>query len=129
MKFDGFHHIGLFCADSEKSLAFYTALGGKETFRFPMGDSGKTIYLVDMGGNAVIEIIPKGDFSPGEEDPLWAHICLNTADCRAAYDLALSLGAQARIAPKNTKLGTLVVINSFVFGPDNEIIEFFQITG
>ena len=51
MQFNGFHHIGLIVDDAERSLKFYTeGLGGKVTFSFPMGGSGKEIYLEDLGG-------------------------------------------------------------------------------
>ena len=128
MQFNGFHHIGLLAKDAEKSLDFYTqGLGGKEIFSFPMPDNNeKTIYMVDMGSNAVIEIIPRGT---GEEEvnAHWAHIALRTDDARAAYDMAIKAGASPRIEPKEVKLGTMDVCNCFVYGPDREIIEFFQV--
>jgi len=127
MAFNGFHHIGLIVEDVEKSLQFYTkGLGGNETFSFPMGDSGKIIHLVDLGGNAVVEIIPRGQ--DGEEaNARWAHIAVNTKDARAAYDLALKAGAVSLSAPKDMVLGTMPVCNAFVKGPDGEQIEFFTV--
>ena len=128
MKFNGYHHIGLLAKDAQKSLDFYTkGLGGTMTFSFPMpSDTSKTIYLVDLGGNAVVEIIPRGN---GEEElnAHWAHIALRTEDTRAAYDMAIKAGAISRDEPKELKLGTMSVCISFVFGPDREVIEFFQI--
>ena len=124
---NGFHHIGLIVNDAEKSLRFYTeGLGGKETFRFPMSNSDKTIYLVDLGENAVVELIPRGH--AGEEaDARWAHIALRCADTRAAVERAVAAGAGVRIAPQDVVLGTLPVCNAFVTGPDGEQIEFFQV--
>ena len=125
--FSGYHHIGLTVEDAEKSLKFYqNALGGKLTFSFPMGDSGKTIYLVDLGGNAVVEIIPKGAREV-ETNARWAHIALSTDDTRGAYKTALAGGALARSEPGDTHLGTMAVCNAFVTGPDGESIEFFQV--
>ncbi|GHV70798.1 hypothetical protein AGMMS49928_19970 [Spirochaetia bacterium] len=127
MNFNGFHHIGLWVKDTQKSFDFYTkGLGGKVTFSFPMGDSGKTIYLVDLGGNAVVEIIPRGN---GEEETNahWAHIAIRTDDARAAYDLAMKAGAVSQTAPQDMNLGTMPVTNAFVLGPDHEVIEFFQV--
>ena len=127
MKFSGFHHIGLFVKDVEKSLAFYRdGLGGKVTFQFPMDDSGLTIYLVDFGGGAVVELIPKGYDQP-EENARFGHICFTTDDCQAAHQLALKAGAAERSAPNDIMLGTMSVRNSFVLGPDDEIVEFFQV--
>jgi lactoylglutathione lyase len=127
MDFNGFHHIGLWVKDSEKSLDFYTrGLGGTVTFSFPMGESGKTIYLVDLGNNAVIELIPRGN---GEEESTahWAHVALRTGDTRTAYDAAIRAGALSRTAPADMLLGAMAVCNAFVLGPDNEVIEFFQV--
>lgn len=127
MSFNGFHHIGLFVTDTERSLKFYVdGLGGKETFSFPMGNEGKNIYLVDLGGSAVIEIIPRGE-EQAEERARWAHICLLTEDVGAAYDMALKAGAVSRSEPHDATLGTMEVSNAFVYGPDNEVIEFFKV--
>ena len=127
MKYNGFHHIGLVVNDAEKSLDFYTqGLGGKEIFNFPMSNSGKTIYLVDMGDNAVIEIIPRGNLEE-EAHARWAHIALCTDDVKAAYETAIKDGAKSRTEPKDVTLGTMEAAVSFVYGPDQEVIEFFQV--
>ncbi|MDR2649411.1 MAG: VOC family protein [Clostridiales bacterium] len=124
--FNGYHHIGLIVDDGEKSLKFYTkGLGGKLTFSFPMGDSGKTIYLVDLGGNAVVEIIPRGNDGPAA-NARWAHIAVATEDARKAYALALEAGALSRSEPNDIRLGAMPACNAFVTGPDGEVIEFFQ---
>ena len=125
--FNGFHHIGLIVNDVDKSLKFYTeGLGGKVTFSFPMGNSGKTIYLVDLGGNAVIEIIPRGQ-DGAESNARWAHIAVNTDDVRKAHATALEAGGTTRSEPRDTALGTMPVCNSFLLGPDGESIEFFKV--
>ena len=126
MELKGYHHIGLFVKDISKSLAFYRdGMGGKVTFSFPMGDSGEIIYLVDIGGGAVVELIPKG-YDQAETNARFAHICIATDDCRAAHALALKAGATERSAPNDGNLGTMSMCNSFVLGPDGESVEFFQ---
>jgi len=125
MKISGYHHIGLIVDDAQRSLEFYKKLGGVETFSFPYGDSG-VIYLVDVGGHAVVEIIANGN--KGEEaNARFAHIAFDTDDARAAYELALAAGATPRTAPNDLKLGTMDVCIAFVYGPDKEVIEFFQV--
>jgi lactoylglutathione lyase len=127
MVFQGYHHIGLVVDDADRSFKFYTeGLGGKLTFSFPMGGAGKTIYLVDLGGNAVVEIIPRGNEGP-ESSARWAHIAVATDDARAAYDLAIKAGAATQSEPQDMMLGTMSVCNAFVYGPDGEVIEFFQV--
>ena len=124
--FNGFHHIGLLVKDVDKSLEFYKKLGGVETFSFPMGDSGQKIYLVDIGGHAVVELIPKG-FDEDEANARYAHIALETGDAKAAYELAVSAGAAPRSEPAEAGLGTMKVCTAFVYGPDKEVIEFFEV--
>lgn len=129
MQFSGIHHLGLYVKDEAKSLEFYTkGLGGKVVFSFPMADSNKTINLVDLGGGAVVEIVPRGT---GEEESNahWAHLAIRTDDARAAYERAIAAGAVSRSEPRENKLGTMTVLNPFVYGPDREVIEFFQIIG
>ncbi len=125
--FNGYHHIGLYVHDMDKSLKFYTdGLGGEITFSFPMGNSGKTIYLVDLGGNAVVELIPRGN-GEAESNAHWAHIALSTSDARAAFDKAIAAGAICQSAPNDAMLGTMSVANAFVLGPDGEVIELFEV--
>jgi len=127
MQFNGFHHVGLLVKDAQKSLDFYTrGLGGKVIFSFPMSGSDKTINLVDLGDNAVVELIPKGN---GEEEANahWAHLAIRTGNAKAAYEKAIKAGAVSRSEPKENELGAMTVCNPFVYGPDREVIEFFQI--
>ena len=127
MQFKGYHHIGLAVENVEKSLKFYIeGLGGKVTMTFPMKGTEKIIHMVDLGGNAVIEILPKGIASE-EANPRWAHIALATDNAREAYAAALAAGANTRTEPVDKKINDMEVCNAFVFGPDGEIIEFFQV--
>jgi len=127
MAITGYHHIGLWVKDTEKSYKFYTdGLGGKEIFSFPVPDlPGKLIYLVEIGG-AVIEIIPRGE-GREEKDAHWAHICFVSDDCEADYEMAIRAGAESRTKPNRSFLGTMEKCNAFVYGPDHEVIEFFQV--
>ena len=126
MSVHGYHHIGLIVKDGNTSLAFYTeGLGGKHTFSFPMGETGKSIHMVDIGGNAVVELIPQGKGDP-ETNARFSHIALATDDARGDYARALAAGALSRTEPKDILLGTKPVCIAFVTGPDAEVIEFFQ---
>jgi catechol 2,3-dioxygenase-like lactoylglutathione lyase family enzyme len=126
MAFHGIHHIGLPVTDMDRSLRFYTeGLGGKVVHSFPMG-GGALIYLVDLGENAVVELIPNGS-NKEEVGARWAHVAVATTDARGAFDLAIKAGAVCRSDPQDVNLGTMPVCNAFVFGPDREVIEFFQV--
>ena len=127
MKIEGCHHIGLCVTDMEKSRDFYTkGLGGEVAWQFPMAASGKVIYLISLGGDTLIELLPKGN---GEEEvnARWAHLALKTDDTRSAYNQALAAGAKAHTEPQDKVLGAVPVCNAFVKGPDDELIEFFQL--
>jgi lactoylglutathione lyase len=128
MTFKGIHHIGLFVKDPEKSLKFYVdLLGGKVVKTFPMrGAPEKTVHFVSLGGDTVLEIVPRGT---GEEETNahWAHVAFLTDDTRAAYDLAVKAGAPSRTEPQDAMLGDMSICNAFVFGPDGEVVEFFTL--
>lgn len=127
MQINGFHHIGLYVDDVPRCLAFYTeGLGGKEIFSFPTSDTGRLIYLVELGGGAVVEIVPRGT-GEAQQNARWAHIALDTSDTRATYARAIAAGATSRIPPQDVMLGTMSVCNAFVVGPGGESIEFFQV--
>lgn len=120
----GFHHIGLYVSDMERSLKFYQeALGGKVTYSFPTGPD-RRIYMVELGPGAVVELI---QHETGTENQPWAHIALWAEDTRAAFEKALANGATVKSEPHDGKLGDdLEMCGAFVYGPDGEVIEFFE---
>jgi lactoylglutathione lyase len=125
LKITGYHHIGLYVQDSEKSRVFYESFGGKVVHTFLSKTTGKNVYLLDVGQNAVIEIIPKGN-GKEEKDPHWVHATFRTDDPKAAYETAIKAGAISQQEPKEITIGSMAAINAFVLGPDNEVIEFFK---
>jgi catechol 2,3-dioxygenase-like lactoylglutathione lyase family enzyme len=124
----GFHHIALACGDIQKSLRFYVdGLCGKLDCSFEIPGKGR-IYMVDLGGGAKIELLPWGQ-KDGEHNARWAHIALVVKDAAAAFEAALAAGASVRTPPTEGILNAeppIRKINAFVFGPDGEVIEFFQ---
>ncbi|MDR0861969.1 MAG: VOC family protein [Oscillospiraceae bacterium] len=121
----GFHHVGLYVADEQRSLAFYRdGLGGKVVHSFSVG-ADKSNWLIDLGGGAIVELIP---FGAGEAKVTigWAHIAIEVEDTRKAYDAAVAAGATTWIAPTTEiEIGKPVCL-AYVYGPDHEIIEFYQ---
>ena len=127
MNIKGYHHIGLYIQNTEKSLKFYTeGLGGKIIHTFPDGAPDRLVYLVDIGGGAVVELLPRGD-GMMEKCARWNHIALDTEDTRKAVQKAVKSRAVIDIEPNDCMLGTMSVCYAFVNGPDGESIEFFQI--
>lgn len=127
MVFTGFHHIGLAVSDMERSLAFYReGLGGKVVDSFPMASTGETIYMVELAPGTVIELLPGGK-ADAEQSPRWKHIALATDDAQAAFDVLVQAGARVRSALNTVEREKHIRSNAFVFGPDDEIIEIFQV--
>ena len=124
----GFHHIALRCADIEKSLAMYKALGMKEEARW--GEGEKRIVMLDIGDGGHIELFANG----GDEYSVkgkWNHFAMRVEDVDAAYKLALQAGFEPLTAPKLAPLNSTpekMTLNvAFVTGPDGEEVEFFRI--
>jgi catechol 2,3-dioxygenase-like lactoylglutathione lyase family enzyme len=122
----GFHHIGLKCADIEKSIAMYQALGMKEVMRWGEGDG--LVVMLDLGDGGRLEMFANGsdEFSPNGK---WIHFALKVTDVDAAYCHALSVGFTSHMEPTSMVLATnpspTPIRIAFVCGPDGEQLEFF----
>ena len=123
----GFHHIGLKCADIEKSIAMYEALGMKEFMRW--GEGEKLVVMLDIGDGGRIEMFANGseDFSPNGK---WIHFAVKVTDTVAAYEKALAVGFTSQMEPTLVSLATkpepTPIHIAFVCGPDGEQVEFFR---
>lgn len=124
-----FHHIGLKCADLDKSIAFYTeALGMKPYAAWGEGD--KRIQMLTIGDGGIFELFAGG----GDEysnNGKWIHLAMEVEDVDAAFDMAVSHGAKPLTYPKTVPLDSVpekMTINiAFVKGPDGEELEFFKL--
>lgn len=123
----GFHHIALKCADIEKSLAMYRALGLREVLRWGEGD--RLIVMLELADGGRIELFANGsdDFSPMGK---WAHFALKAADVPAVYAAALAAGfvskTPPRVVPLDSRPCPASIHIAFVTGPDGEEVEFFR---
>lgn len=126
----GFHHIALHASDFEKSYRFYTeGLGFREYRRW--NNPERTICLLEMGGDAMIELFsdgaPRTTFEP--QSGFYVHLALCVEDSAAAFARAITYGAISKKEPSLMTLPANPPINaviSFVKGPDGEEIEFFE---
>jgi glyoxylase I family protein len=123
----GFHHIGLKCANIEKSIAMYEALGMKEVMRWGEGEA--LVVMLDIGDGGRIEMFANGsdDFSPNGK---WIHFALKVTDPAAAYEKALEVGFTSKMEPTVLPLAArpepASIHIAFVYGPDGEQVEFFR---
>ena len=123
----GFHHVALKCADLEKSLKMYKALGLEEFARW--GEGSGEIVMCNVGDGGKIEFFADGGdaFSVNGK---WQHFALCVDDVDAAYATALAAGFEPQVLPKVVPLDSSPeksTINvAFVKGPDGEQLELFR---
>ena len=123
----GFHHVALKCADLEKSLKMYKALGLEEFARW--GEGSGEIVMCNVGDGGKIEFFADGGdaFSVNGK---WQHFALRVEDVDAAYNTALAAGFVHKLAPTTIPLDSkpekLTIRIAFVIGPDGEELEFFR---
>ena len=128
----GFHHVAIRTSDWDKSIRFYCdGLGFAP--KISWGAAPTRAVMLDTGDGNYLEIFERSEASTladtlaGESNLL--HLCLRTDDCQSAFETALSAGAVVKTEPMVpaafTDLGLKTKI-AFVFGPDGEIIEFFE---
>ncbi len=124
----GFHHIAIRTNEWDKSIRFYCdGLGFAK--KVGWGEAPKRAVMLDTGDGNYLEIFERDEESTLTGEPNLLHLCLRTDDCEAAFRTALAAGAEIRTEPlvpgAFTNMGIEAKI-AFVFGPDGEIIEFFE---
>ncbi len=124
----GYAHMALGCADFERSLTFYQALGLRLFTQW--GVEGSRIALMDIGDGGMLELFEKPGMTPGEGGAPWLHFAFAVQDVDAAYTLALHAGAQALKPPAEMPLDAhprrITLRVAFVKGPSGEELEFFK---
>lgn len=123
----GFHHIALRCADINKSLSMYKALGMTEKVRW--GENESLIVMLDIGNGDIIELFANGGEKYAEEGK-WQHFAMKTSDVNKAYETAIKAGFSPLTEPKTVPLDSspekMTITCAFVKGPDGEQVEFFS---
>lgn len=120
----GFHHVAVYTEDFEKSKAFYAALGARQVHSFFAHSGGKEISLMELCPGATVEIIQAE--APRTEGS-FPHLAIATDNCEECFEKAVAAGASVKSEVKEMMLGTMAVKNCFLYGPDGETIEFFQV--
>lgn len=121
----GIHHVALTVKDFDQSVAFYEALGLTRTVSW---DMGKKAVMLSCGNGAFLELF--AGQAQTYEDKGWQHVALSVKDCQQIFDLAVAQGAPIKMPPTTIDIPSSPEIwkitVAFVYGPDGEIVEFFE---
>ena len=124
----GFHHIAISCADIDKSIAFYTAIGG--TVYRTWGEGKSRACMIGFGKENYLELFANG--APGRPaDQNVVHFAFRSTDTAADFAKAIAAGAVETKPVADftipSKPEPLSIRFAFCKGLDGEIIEFFQV--
>ena len=123
-----FHHIALEASDIDKTLAFYIDVLGCKLIR-SWGEGTGRAAMIDIGDGGLIEVFAKGTSEPAMNEK-WAHFAFKVDDSAAAFARATSMGAKPKMEPTDIEIPSdppYPAKVSFIYGPDGESIEFFQV--
>ena len=124
MKRAGYHHVALRAKDFDKTIRFYETIGC--TVLRSWGEGDKRACMLDVGGNNILEVFAGGADVP-EDKPHFEHIALRSEDVPGDFQNALAAGARPRMEPGEANLGgNYPIAMAFVYGPNDEVIEFFR---
>ncbi|MCI8387741.1 MAG: VOC family protein [Clostridiales bacterium] len=124
----GIAHLALKATDFEKSYRFYTEGLGMEPY-LSWGEGDSHIQLLKFGGAGMLELFAGGSDEQAELGK-YIHFAYSVEDVDKAYETALAAGAKPLTPPKSVDLDSeprkTTIRIAFVYGPDNEQIEFFK---
>jgi len=123
----GSHHIAISSANFDASVKFYAEGLGMEPAAF-WGEGDKRAALLDIGDGSHVEVFANGTSEP-QQNERFVHFAIRTTDTDKAFASALAAGAAEKMPPSTLSIPSsppMPVRIAFVFGPDNEVIEFFQ---
>ena len=123
----GSHHIAVSSADFDKSLKFYREGLGMEPVAF-WGENEGRAALLDMGDGSHVELFANGT-AQAQANERVVHFAIRTTDPDRAFANAVAAGAREKMPPTTLEIPAdppMPVRIAFVFGPDGEVLEFFQ---
>lgn len=139
----GFHHIAIKAEDFDSTELFYSKLGFTKvhSWRLKEFNINKCVMMFHPEAAMYIEICDRDARMPtqgrprkeGEEyvESALMHICFFVDNADQAYQEAIKAGATSlngsnKIALVNDSGNKLEVVNSLVYSPNGEVIEFIE---
>jgi len=127
----GFHHVALNVRDFDASITFYRdGLGFPITREWKSDETGFRGAMLDTGDSSYLELFEEPDYRCGAGRII--HFAIRVDSVQTAHNTAMKAGAREKVAPKEIVIPSdppFPVTISFVFGPDDEEIEFFAERG
>ena len=123
----GSHHMALVSADFDNSLKFYIEGLGMKPVALWGEDEGRAA-LLDIGDGSHIEIFANGTADAQSNEKI-VHFAIKTTDTDIAFNNAIDAGAKEKMPPTTLDIPSdppIPVRIAFVYGPDNEVLEFFK---
>jgi len=123
----GTHHIAISSARFDESIKFYTEGLGMTPVAF-WGENEGRAALLDIGDGSHVELFAHGA-AAAQQNEKFEHFAIRTTDPDKAFAAALAAGAREKMPPTTLNIPSdppIPVRIAFVFGPDNEVLEFFQ---
>ena len=124
----GSHHLAISSADFDKSYKFYVE-GLGMTPVATWGENEGRAALLDIGDGSHVEIFANGTASEQKNEKI-VHFAFRTSDTDTAFQNAISAGAKEKMPPTTLEIPAdkpIPVRIAFVYGPDNEVLEFFKV--
>ena len=124
----GFHHVAIWTGDWEKSQKFYRDGLGFQT-KVEWGEAPSRAAMLDTGDGNYLEIFERDAAKSTVGEASVLHICLRCDDVEAATQIAREAGARVKTEPFSPETFQKIGLNAkiaFIYGPDGEIIEFFE---
>ena len=117
-------HAAFAVRDVEAVLAFYAKLGLEESFRLHREDGSLMLVYLHVGGDRFLELFPDGPGPDPGRVQSFKHVCLLTADLRAAVEALRGQGVAIEREPKEGLDGNL---QAWIRDPDGNAIELMQL--
>ena len=121
------HHFAIVSADFDESVKFYTEGLGMKPVAF-WGENEDRAAMIDIGDGSHVEIFSSGNKKSQENEKI-VHFAIKTTDTDIAYKNAIAAGAREKMSPETLSVAAdnpFTVRIAFVYGPDNEVLEFLQ---